>query len=148
MTLLATPRIRLAVEPLLVGMLAGAVAGLVVLGAGGRLAMRAIAVANGAPPAFTPGGTATVVVLGAASGIGGGLLYAILYRLLPRSRLPRAALFVAALVLLTLRGLRPIQPLALEWFMPLALAYGAIIDVGYTAWHRRWTRDVGLGDGA
>jgi hypothetical protein len=40
----------------------------------------------------------------------------------------RSAPIGIALVLLTLRGLRPIHPPALEWFMPLALAYGAIVD--------------------
>jgi hypothetical protein len=90
--------------------------------------MRAIALANKAPPGFSVGGTATVILLGAASGVGGGLLYALLYRLIPDARALRSLVFGTALVLLTLRGLRPIQPLALEWFMPLALAYGAIVD--------------------
>jgi hypothetical protein len=50
-----------------------------------------------------------------------------------------SALFTLALVVLTLRGLRPIQPLALEWFMALALAYGAIVDVIHSRWASRWT---------
>jgi hypothetical protein len=98
--------------------------------------MRAIALANKTPPGFSVGGTATVILLGAASGVGGGL-YALLYWLIPGARALRSWLFGTALVLLTLRGLRPIQPLALEWFMPLALTYGAIVDIGYTTWHRR-----------
>jgi len=114
-----------------------------VLGVGGRVAMRAIALAGNTPPSFSIGGTATVVFLGAVSGAGGGLLYALLNRVVARRRLLRSALFGVALVLLTLRGLRPIQPLALEWFMPLALAYGAIVDVGYTVWARRRARDDG-----
>jgi hypothetical protein len=136
-TTLVAVRWRTAAERWLFGLLLGAGAGLLVLGVGGRIAMRAIAIANGVPPGFTIGGTATVVFLGAANGGGGGVLYALLYRLLPRSRLLRGALFAVALVLLTLRGLRPVQPLALEWFMPLALVYGAIVDVAYTAWYRR-----------
>lgn len=144
MTLVAAPRWRTAVEPWLVGLLVGASVGLVVLGVGGRITMRAIALANNTPPGFSFGGTATVVFLGLASGVGGGLLYALLYRLIPRRRLLRSALFGVALVLLTLRGLRPIQPLALEWFMPLALGYGAIVDVAYTVWDRRRTRASAL----
>lgn len=131
------PRRRSVFGPVLFALLLGAVVGLVVLGVGGRVAMRAIALANNTPPAFSIGGTATVVFLGAVSGAGGGLLYALLHRVVPRRRLVRSALFGVALVLLTLRGLRPIQPLSLEWFMPLALAYGVIVDVGYTTWSRR-----------
>jgi hypothetical protein len=130
-------RWRTAGEPWLFGLLLGAGVGLVVLGVGGRIAMRAVAVADGAPPSFTIGGTATVVVLGVVSGVGGGLVYVLLHRFIPRRRLVRTALFTIALVLLTLRGLRPIQPLALEWFMPLALGYGVIVDVAFTTWARR-----------
>jgi hypothetical protein len=133
----AAPRWRGAVEPWLFGLLLGAGVGLVVLGVGGRIAMRAIALANNTPPAFSIGGTTTVVLLGAVSGVGGGLLYALLHLVFPRPRVVRSALFGVVLVLLTLRGLRPIQPLALEWFMPLALVYGAIVDATYTAWYRR-----------
>jgi uncharacterized BrkB/YihY/UPF0761 family membrane protein len=134
------PRWRLVAEPWLFGLLLGAGVGLVVLGVGGRIAMRAIALGSNTPPAFSIGGTVTVVFLGALSGVGGGLLYALLHRVVPRPRLVRSALFAIALVLLTLRGLRPIQPLALEWFMPLALGYGAIVDTVYTAWNRRRVR--------
>ena len=130
-------RWRTTVEPWLVGLLLGALVGLVVLGVGSRIAMRAIAIANSTPTGFTVGGTATVVFLGVVSGVGGGLLYAFLHRFIPRPRFVRSALYATAIALLTLRGLRPIQPLALEWFMPLALGYGAIIDVGYTKWLRQ-----------
>lgn len=130
-------RMRRLAAPWLVGLLLGAAVGFVVLGVGGRVAMRAIAVASGALPSFTVGGTATVAFLGVLSGAGGGLLYTLLHRLIPRPRLMRTSLFAIALVLLTLRGLRPIQPHALEWFMPLALGYGAIIDISYTSWARR-----------
>ncbi len=123
----------------LFALLLGGAVGFVVLGIGGRIAMRAIGIANGVPTGFSIGGTATVVLLGLASGIGGGLLYALLYRFVLRPRLVRSALFTLALVLLTLRGLRPIQPLALEWFMPLALGYGAIVDVIYSRWASRRT---------
>jgi hypothetical protein len=139
-TVVALSRWRTVAEPWLLGLLLGAGVGFVVLGVGGRIAMRGIALANNTPSSSSVGGTATVVFLGAASGVGGGVLYALLYRFLPQPRLLRSALFGVALVLLTLRGLRPIQPLALEWFMPVALAYGAIVDVAYTARYRRRTR--------
>lgn len=129
-------RARLFAAPWLFGLLLGAGVGLLVLGVGGRVAMRAIAIANGTPPAFSIGGTATVVWLGLVSGLGGGLIYVVLYRFVPRPRLLRTALFAIAVVLLTLRGLRPVQPHALEWFLPLALGYGAIVDVAFTKWAR------------
>jgi hypothetical protein len=140
MTSIVAPRWRHAIEPWLFGLLLGAGVGFVVLGIGGRIAMRAIALANSTPPGFSIGGTATVVLLGAASGGGGGLLYTLLHLLVPQPRFVRSTLFGVALLLLTLRGLRPIQPLAMEWFMPLALAYGGIVDVAYTAWYRRRAR--------
>jgi hypothetical protein len=121
----------------LFGALLGAVVGLPVLGVGGRIAMRLIAVASHAPPAFSFSGTTTVLAAGLASGVGGGLLYATICHFLPRTRWVRSALFAVALVLLTLRGLHPVRPLPLNLFMPLALAYGAIVDVAYSAWHRR-----------
>jgi hypothetical protein len=139
-TPVGTARWRSLAEPWLLGVLLGAGVGLVVLGVGGRIAMRAIALAKNTPPGFSIGGTATVVFLGVVSGGGGGLLYALLCRLIPRPRILRSAAFGVALVLLTLRGLRPVQPLAVEWFVPLALGYGAIVDVAYTLWDRRRSR--------
>jgi hypothetical protein len=147
MTSIPAPRWRAIAEPWLFGLMLGAVVGLVVLGVGGRIAMRAIALANNTPPGFSIGGTATVVFLGVVTGVGGGVLYTLLQLLVPRRRFVRSALFGLVLVLLTLRGLRPIQPLALEWFMPLALGYGAIVDVVYTAWSRRRARTPSI-DGA
>src|SRR5215208_6947318 len=87
----------------------GAAIGLPVLGAGGRVAMRAIAILTGAPSALTVGGTMTVLLMGAVSGAGGGLIYVVLLRAVPPTlryaRHVRGALFAGALVLLTLRGL-------------------------------------------
>jgi hypothetical protein len=146
MTVARTPRWRTLTEPWLFGLVLGATVGFVVLGVGGRIAMRAIALDNNTPPGFSVGGTATVVFLGVLSGVGGGLLYVLLQLLVPRPRFVRSALFGVVLILLTLRGLRPIQPLALEWFMPLALGYGALIDVVYTSWSRRRARTPSFDD--
>jgi hypothetical protein len=139
-------RWRTVAGPWLFGFLLGAGVGLIVLGVGGRIAMRAIALANGTPPGFSIGGTTTVIFLGAVSGVGGGLLYALLHQLV-RRRFVRGALFALALVLLTLLGLRPIQPRALEWFMPLTLVYGATVDVAFATRYRRRTTDA-TSDGA
>ena len=67
MRFLEQPSVRLVI--------AGAAAGLVVLGVGGRLAMAGIQmVVNDAPSRWSLGGTMTVVWLGAASGLGGALV--------------------------------------------------------------------------
>ena len=115
------------------GVALGAVVGLPVLGVGGRIAMRAIAELTGVPPAFSPSGTLTVLLMGIASGVGGGVLYAALAWLLPSRRPMRGALFALGLVLLTLRGLSPATSLSLALFTPLALAYGVLFE---QAWHR------------
>ena len=134
-------RVRSRLRPWSFGAVLGGAVGLTVLGVGGRVAMRLIALASHAPPTFSPSGTTTVLAAGLASGAAGGLLYATICHFLPRRRWARSALFAAALVLLTLRGLHPVRPLALNLFMPLALAYGAIVDVAYGASQRRRTTE-------
>ena len=116
------------------GPLLGAAIGLPILGGGGRLAMRGIAVFTGAPGAFTAEGTLSVLLLGAASGFAGGVIYAILAALLPRKRPLRDMIFAIVLFLLTLRGLNPVTMLSLALFLPLVVAYGVLLE---WAWYRR-----------
>jgi hypothetical protein len=127
--------------------LAGLALGMLVLGTGGRVAMRVIAHATDAAPAFSFGGTVTVVFLGAVSGAAGGVIYAVLARLLPNRRVLRALIFGITLVLLTLRGLSPVTSLSLSLFLPLTLLYGALMAYAYrrrlnnvAGWHQRMTR--------
>jgi hypothetical protein len=117
------------------GPLLGALLGFPLLGGGGRLAMHAIALTTpGAQRAVSVEGTITVLLAGLAAGLAGGAIYALLDRFLPGRRLARALVFALVLVLLTLRGLRPVQPLALALFLPLVLLYGALVE---RAWHAR-----------
>ena len=116
--------------------LLGAGLGVLILGIGGRVAMRGIAHATNVAPAFTLSGTMTVVGLGALSGLAGGLIYAVLARFLAHRALLRSLLFGVILVLITLRGLSPATALSISWFMPLVLLYGALIDYAY---RRRFT---------
>jgi hypothetical protein len=109
----------------------GAVLGALVLGGGGRAAMRVIAVSQGTPGAFSLGGTMTVVVLGAASGAVGGAILVVSRWLFPARRWARVSLFWLALLLLTLRGLRPLDPLRAKLFVPLVVLYGAAL---YAVW--------------
>jgi hypothetical protein len=93
--------------------------------------MRVIAHATNAAPAFSFGGTMTVVLLGGVSGAAGGLIYATLGRFLPNQTVVRSLLFGVILVLLTLRGLSPATTLSLGLFLPLTLLYGALLDYAY-----------------
>jgi hypothetical protein len=108
--------------------LLGIALGLPILGIGGRVAMRIIAHATNVAPSFSVGGTVTVVLLGAASGAAGGLIYAVMARAMPRRTRLRMAAFGIVLTLLTLRGASPFSALTLSVFLPLTLLFGAVLD--------------------
>lgn len=103
--------------------------GAVVLGIGGRVAMRGIAVLSGAPPGFSFGGSLTVVFLGAVSGLVGAVILMGLRVFLPRRWFLQTIIFYAVLVLITLRGLRPVDSQRLFLFLPLVLIYGFLLRV-------------------
>ena len=107
----------------------GLAIGTIVLGIGGRLAMRGIALVQGRAPGFTIGGTTTVVFLGAVCGLVGCLIFVGLRALLPGNRLVRGVLFWVILVLITLRGLHPLDVPKLAFFLPLVIGYGALVTV-------------------
>ena len=96
---------------------------------GGRIAMRGIVVLSGAPPGFSLGGSVTVVVLGAVSGLVGALILMVLRVFLAGRWLLQTILFYAVLVLITLRGLRPIDSQRVFLFLPLVLVYGFLLRV-------------------
>jgi hypothetical protein len=108
--------------------LLGIALGLPILGVGSRIAMRVIAHATNVAPGFSLSGTTTVVLMGAVSGAAGGLIYAVLARLLPGRAVIRGVVFGIILTLLTLRGASPSTPLTLSLFLPLTLIYGALLD--------------------
>jgi hypothetical protein len=120
----------------------GAGLGLCFLGIGGRIAMRANAIALGQSPMLNAGGTFTVVVAGAAAGAAGALLYALSRAAATRlagghrqeyalhaawERPLRLVLFAVLLAFVTSRGLSgspgPTWP-----FWLLVAAYGAALD--------------------
>jgi len=110
----------------------GAGIGLFVLGIGGRIVMRAIAVRTGAIPSFTLGGTLSIVAFGAAAGALGALFH-LLARVAARrvargSTAVRLLVFFALLVLVTLRGLHGSPPASAALFWPLVLVYGVTLD--------------------
>jgi len=104
--------------------------------------MHAIALTPGAQRSVTVEGTITVLLAGMAAGVAAGAIYALLARVLPGRRLLRAGLFAIVLVLLTLRGLHPVQSLPLALFLPIVLVYGWALE---RAWHARsrFTRTLG-----
>lgn len=125
-----TPRLaHLARNPWVFDPLLGVALGLPILGIGGRIAMRVIAHATNAPPAFSFGGTMTIVGLGAVSGAAGGLIYALLARVMRDRATLRGVIFGIILVLLTLRGASPFTALTLSLFLPLTLLYGALLHL-------------------
>ncbi|HYU08748.1 MAG TPA: hypothetical protein VEK77_05140 [Gemmatimonadales bacterium] len=109
--------------------LIGAGVGAVVLGIGGRLAMRGIAVLSGAPPSFTVGGSLRVVLMGALSGLGGAWILKILRFFLSKRWLIQTILFYAIIVLITLRGLKPVDAQRLVLFLPVVLLYAFLVRV-------------------
>jgi hypothetical protein len=111
--------------------LLGLVIGTIVLGVGGRLAMRGIALVQGIAPGFSVGGTMTVILLGAVCGVIGSLIFAGTRALVPGSRFVRGTLFWAILVLITLRGLSPLDVPKLAFFLPLILGYGTLLTVAW-----------------
>lgn len=71
----------------LLSLLAGTLAGLLVLGIGGRLLMATLVLLMGGRPGFTAGGSLKVVLVGTAYGALGGLLLLPLRRLMGGRRL-------------------------------------------------------------
>ena len=124
----ADPRPTLSLRNWISGILIGGATGLIVLGVGGRLAMRAVALQERPAAAFTIGGTITVILLGAVSGIAGGLAHVVLFRFMPHFHWLRRALFAALLLLIALRGLSgQATTLALALFVPLVIVYALIV---------------------
>lgn len=107
----------------------GAGVGAVVLGVGGRFAMRGIAFLSGAPPSFTVGGSLRVVWMGALSGLAGAVILKMLRLVLAKRWLLQTLLFYAIIVLITLRGLKPLDAQRLALFLPLVLLYGFVVRV-------------------
>jgi hypothetical protein len=105
----------------------GTLIGLIILGVGGRLLMRVIAHMEGRVPAFSPGGSITVVFAGTVAGALAGLIYYLLRRFIHKPWV-RTAAFIAICELISWRGVSGLLPLPQAMFMTLALVYLVIID--------------------
>ena len=122
--MLATPRRRAVAMTLFWGLGLGTL----ILGVGGRIAMRFIAEATTGASGFTVGGTATVVFLGLASGAAGALILVVARHFLWRWRLVTTIVFWVALTFLTFRGLRPVDQVRLIAFLPLVALFGVLLQ--------------------
>ena len=120
-----TPRQRGTILTLLWGVLLGCL----VLGVGGRVAMRIIAEETTGTSGFSLGGTATVVFLGLASGLLGAVILVVARHFLWRRRPLTTVIFWLALAFLTWRGLRPVDPLRLMTFLPVVAIFGGLLQV-------------------
>ena len=123
------------------GAVLGTLLGLIFLGIGGRVAMRAIATTQGAATGFSLGGTFTVIMLGAASGLAAGVIYAASRTLLRRHPMWARVVFSAILLGVTLRGLNPLDTTRLVLFLPLFVVFGITLD---RLWERQNNRAAAI----
>jgi len=118
---------RTHVEPLrslLTALLVGTATGALLLGVGGRLVMRAFALATGRPSGFSVGGTFSVILSGAIAGLVGGVILVGAARFVPVLLRFRGMIFGLLCYLLASPGFRPPQLLVFALFAPIFLAYG------------------------
>lgn len=120
----------------MIGSISG-ICGGIVLGIGGRAAMRAIALGAGLPLGFSLGGTAEVVLTGLLIGVPAAFAFVLLRRFFPgRSILagaPFGALLLLGLTLLPPPAARSVAAsidrlgLTLAAFAPVFIAYGVVV---------------------
>jgi hypothetical protein len=130
-------------KPIIAALILGSACGGVILGIGGRMAMRGYALLDYQEPYFTLPGSATVVAIAAVAGAATGLLMWAASRLFRTSMIARQLFFWAGLVLLTARVLNPLSVQRIEVFGPLALLHGLVLWFAWTRLvHRLTAADV------
>jgi hypothetical protein len=118
----------------------GAAIGAVVLGGGGRIAMHVIARSTTGTGSFTLGGTMTVVLLGAISGVIGALFLVGARRFFAQWSPTPTVVYWALLILVTLRGINPVEPLKVLVFFPIVIMFGLALQL-WTYQKRRENRE-------
>lgn len=120
----------------LLTILAGTVAGFLILGVGGRLGMHAIALSVAGHGSFTLGGTASVLAFGAIAGAAAGFLLFLARATLGRwPPLPSIVFWGAACAWIFAR-FDANEPLELVLILPLALAFGIVLQAASWRWRR------------
>jgi len=143
---MTTLRIREGLLPLA----AGTVAGLLVLGLGGRLLMAALVLLRGGRPGFTAGGSLRVVLVGTAYGALGGLLLLPLRRVVGGRRLLSGPLLGLVLLVVgwltspvgraTASGPGRREVIVVALAVLAFIAYGVTTDVLLGHWLARQSR--------
>jgi len=110
------------------GLIRATLLGLLILGIGGRLLMRVVALMDGQAPAFTLEGSVAVVFYGTVAGAFSGLVYYVLTRFVNKPAL-RTTAFIVICGLVSLRGVSGLRPVAQAMFMALAFVYLVLVDV-------------------
>lgn len=119
-----------------VALIVGGALGALVLGAGGRVVMRIIAIQGGGAGDFSVGGTLNVVAAGAGYGLGGAVLFMLVRLVFPARRWARGLAFWVVVTLVTLRVLQGVAFGTGAMFLPLVALYGAAL-------HLWWCRVCG-----
>jgi hypothetical protein len=102
--------------------LTGGLVGLPILGVGGRILMRFIAHWEGRVPAFSAGGTVTVLFLGMAYGLAGGAVHGLLRRFV-HNIIARNILFAVICTAVTWRVANVLPDRDRFTFVALTFAY-------------------------
>jgi hypothetical protein len=131
------PAPNAAAQPWLARLVLGLVLGGVILGAGGRLAMRGITLWEERAHQFTPSGTLNVIAFGCIFGILGAALRLLLDALLDRwpidwrSTRARDAAFALLCLALGVLILTPLTIHRLVLFLPLIVLYIVALERGW-----------------
>ena len=108
--------------------LIGAAIGLPILGVGGRVIMRVIAHWEGRVPAFSVGGTGTVVFMGVMAGLAGGAVHGVLGTYV-RNIWVRNSLFLVICVAFTWRAVNALLPRPRLTFVALTVVYVIAMEI-------------------
>jgi len=119
--------VRKFLRSLIPTLVTGAIVGFIVLGIGGRVMMRIIAIWEGRVPVLTSG-TIEVLFMGILAGVAGGLIYGIL-RWFIRRAVMRFPLFLAICVLFTLQGVSNILFRPKLLFVAITIVYCVLVEV-------------------
>ena len=119
----------------------GALLGAVILGVGGRLAMRGISLMEARPLQLSLGGTMRVILAGGIVGTLAACLRACIATFLPVRVSPRTrtALYVVLVGALAVVGLTPLTVHRLALFLPVVGVFVLAVEL---CW-RRWARPIG-----
>ena len=113
------------------GLAWGALCGAVVLGVGGRVAMRGVALVQEWTPYFTVEGSITVVVMGTLAGVAGAAIALVIASVPRLSGLARTVVYCAAAALLTWRILQPVDRDRVMMFAPVTIVYSVVLLMGF-----------------